>query len=228
MSPSPALLASLRGCHVIALLSLFGTLVSLTLVAPAGLREAGGKGPVARAKLVRLAKWSCGAAILIGAGWTLSQVASIAGATSLNRAVAALTAVLPNTQFGHVMLVRFALVLAAFPLLRGGQWRLAAAFVLVGAALVLQGAVGHAGAAGGAIEVALLPSEALHLLAAGAWLGGLLPLLLLVESLPPRAATIACQSFTPVGLTSVLLIAVTALVQVWQWIGGIGGLFGTE
>jgi hypothetical protein len=39
-----ALLALLRGFHLAALLSLFGTLILLALVAPAGLRTAGAGG----------------------------------------------------------------------------------------------------------------------------------------------------------------------------------------
>jgi putative copper export protein len=70
--------------------------------------------------------------------------------------------------------------------------------------------------------------EALHLLAAGAWIGGLLPLFLLVGSLPPPVIATVCESFMPVGLSAVLTIASTALVQAWQWIGSLAGLFETD
>lgn len=161
------ILVLLRGFHLTALLSLFGTLVSLALVAPAGLRLAGTAAVAARARLVLLAKWSGALALLIGAGWMVSQTAIIAGVTSIIGSLAALGAVLPHTQFGHLVLVRFALLIVAFPLLSGRHWRLVMALVLVGAALAIQGGMGHAGAAGGAVEAALLPSEALHLLAGG-------------------------------------------------------------
>jgi mono/diheme cytochrome c family protein/uncharacterized membrane protein len=87
--------------------------------------------------------------------------------------------------------------------------------------------MGHAGAIGGSVGATMLISEGLHLLAAGAWLGGLLPLFVLAGALPPRDAAAACQRFTPVGLCAVLLIACTAVVQAWELIGGIGALFGT-
>jgi len=227
MDAQAIILASLRGGHLLALASLFGTLVSLALVAPAGLREAGLAAAPARQSLVRLARWSDLLALLIGIGWLVLQSAVIAGATSIEATPAALVTVLRNTQFGHLVLLRLVLSLAAFPLLRARGWRLAAALVLTGAALAMQGGVGHAGATGGTVGEVLLVSEALHLLAAGAWLGGLLPLFLLVGALPPRAASTACQSFTPVGLCAVLLIACTAVVQAWQLIGGLGPLFGT-
>ena len=156
------------------------------------------------------------------------QSAVIAGTTTVGGTLAALVTVAHGTQFGHLVLLRFVLLLAAFPLLGGRGWRLVAALVLAGAALAMQGGVGHAGATGGAVGAVLLVSEGLHLLAAGAWLGGLLPLFLLVGALPPRAASTTCHSFTPVGLCAVLLIACTAVVQAWQLIGSLGGLFGTE
>jgi putative copper export protein/mono/diheme cytochrome c family protein len=222
------ILASLRGFHLLALASLFGTLSSLALVAPAGLREAGAAAAPARQRLVSLAKWSDTLALLIGVGWMVLQSATIAGTTTLGGTLAALVTVAHGTQFGHLVLLRFALLLAAFPLLGGRGWRLIAALVLAGAALAMQGGVGHAGATGGTVGTVLLVSEGLHLLAAGAWLGGLLPLFVLVGSLPARPASTVCHSFTPVGLCAVLLIACTAVVQALQLIGGLGGLFGTE
>ncbi|HTB42296.1 MAG TPA: CopD family protein [Acetobacteraceae bacterium] len=227
MDTQAVILASLRGCHLLALASLFGTLVSLALIAPAGLREAGAARAWARQRLVRLALWSDALALLIGAGWMLVESATIAGSTSIGGTFAALVTVARGTQFGHLVLVRFVLLLAALPLLGGRGWRLVAALVLAGAALAMQGGVGHAGATGGTVGAVLLVSEGLHLLAAGAWLGGLLPLFLLVGSLPPRAASASCHNFTPVGLCAVLLIACTAVVQAWQLIGGLGALFGT-
>jgi len=222
------ILASLRGFHLLALVSLFGTLVSLALVAPAGLHEAGDTATAARQRLVRLAQWSELLALVIGAGWLVLQSATIASTTTVGGTLAALVTVARDTQFGHVVSLRFVLLLAAFPLLGGRRWSLAAALVLTGAALALQGGVGHAGATGGTVGAVLLISEGLHLLAAGAWLGGLLPLFILASALPPRAAATACEHFTPVGLCAVLLIACTAVVQAWQLIGSLGALFGTE
>jgi putative copper export protein/mono/diheme cytochrome c family protein len=236
MGSQAIVLASLRGCHLLAMASLFGTLVSLALVAPGGLREAERQfrqrdaAPVAalaRQRLVSLARWSDVLAFVIGVAWLVLQSATIASATSVGDTLAALVTVSRETRFGHLVLFRLTLLLVAFPLLSGRRGRLAAALVLTGAALAMQGGVGHAGATGGTVGDVLLVSEGLHLLAAGAWLGGLLPLFLLVGSLPPRAASTACQNFTPVGLCAVVVIACTAVVQAWQLIGGIGPLFGT-
>lgn len=87
--------------------------------------------------------------------------------------------------------------------------------------------IGHAGAIGGNVGAELIASEALHLLAAAAWLGGLLPLFIAVRVLPHEVAATACRNFTPVGLSAVLLLAGTAIVQVAELMGGLPGLFGT-
>jgi len=224
MGPEAIALAVLRGCHLIALASVFGTLVSLALVAPAGLREAG-KAEAGRARqaMVALARWSAVLALLLGVGWMLLEARSIAGTASLG----AVGLVLRATNFGHLILLRLVLLVLAIPFFAGRLWRLAAAIVLSGAALGMQGLMGHAGATGGSVGAMLVVSEAVHLLAAGAWLGGLLPLFLLTRTLPPAAAATVCEQFTPVGLSAVAAIACTAVIQASQLVGSLAGLFGT-
>ena len=53
----------------------------------------------------------------------------------------------------------------------------------------------------------------LHLTAAGAWLGGLLPLLIVVREAPLDAAHLAAQRFSTLGTISVGVLAATALLQ---------------
>jgi copper resistance protein D len=207
------ILALLRGFHLAALLSLFGALVSLAVVAPVGLRNAGAAAAPARRRLISLARWSGGLALLVGACWFMLQTSIIAGATTIGGTLHALVLVSRDTQFGNLELIRFALLLLALPLLGGRSLRVAVALLLTGTALAMQGGIGHAGAAAGVNRAPLLALEALHLLAAGAWIGGLLPLFLLVGSLPPPAAADVCESFTPVGLSAVLAIAFTGLAQ---------------
>lgn len=102
MDPWFVILVLLRGSHLLALASLFGTLVSLVLVAPAGLSEAGAAAAPARDRLVSLARQSDGAALLIGIVWMVLQAAAIASATSFGHTLSALLTVLSNTRFGHL------------------------------------------------------------------------------------------------------------------------------
>jgi mono/diheme cytochrome c family protein len=103
----------------------------------------------------------------------------------------------------------------------------AVAAVVAAIALALQPMLGHAGALGGSIGSTLIISEVLHLLAAGAWLGSLLPLFITIGTLPHNPAATACRSFTPVGLSAVLVLGGTATLQVSEFMGGLPGLFGT-
>ncbi len=167
-------------------------------------------------------------AVLLGIIWTGMQAAEIAGATMLSETLAALRPVILHTRFGHLVLLRGLLLLTACGGLAVRQPRPVILLPLTGAALAIQGFLGHAGAVGGGTGATLLASETLHLLAAGAWLGGLLPLFLLISELPPGPATAACHAFSLVGAVAVALIAATALEQSSQWFGGLGPLFGTR
>ena len=210
----------LRGVHVAALVSLFGTLLFAAAALPAGSHTAQMRGLLRRLTLV-----SALAGLIAGIAWLMVQTAAIAGADSVAMTLHAVPTVALQTQFGHWLLLRLVLLIAVLPLLwRGG---IAIPIVLAGAALAVQPMLGHPGAIGGSVGTQLIASEALHLLAAGAWLGGLLPLFLAVGRLPHEAAAAACHSFTPIGLASVLLLAGTAVMQVAALMGGLSGLLGT-
>ncbi len=200
-------IALLRGVHVAALISLFGTLLfGATLEALPALR--------------RLACISAAFALLSGIAWLVSESAVIANADGLAATLRALPIVGLQTQYGRWFVARCILLLIILVLPLGRY----PALIASGAALAIQPMLGHAGAIG---DAALLASETLHLLAAGAWLGGLLPLFIAVATLPPARAITLCHSFTPIGLSSVLLLGGTAILKVTELVGGMPGLFGT-
>jgi len=206
---------------------MLGTLVFLTLVAPTAMAEAAKDAPRLRLWLLRVARISAVLALMVGIAWIMVESAVIAGAGSVAMTLHALPVVALRTQFGQWLLARVVLLLAVLPLLR--PWRVgnAGAAVLAAMALALQPMLGHAGALGGSLGTTLIVSEILHLLAAGAWLGGLLPLFITLGTLPHKAAATSCRSFTPVGLSAVLVLGGTAAVQVTEFMGGVPGLFGT-
>jgi putative copper export protein/mono/diheme cytochrome c family protein len=227
MSPLAIIVALLRGTHVAALVSLFGTLVFLTLVVPSAMAEATVEAPHLRRRLLRLASISAAFALIVGVAWMVAESAVIAGADSVAMTLHAVPVVALRTQFGQWLVVRGVLLLVVLPLL--GPWRTGNAIATIPAAvaLAIQPMLGHAGALGGSLGTTLIVSEVLHLLAAGAWLGGLLPLFVTTGTLAHRAAATACRSFTPVGLSAVLLLGGTATLQVAEFMGGLPGLFGT-
>ena len=203
--------AALRGIHVAAMVSLFGTLLFITAIAD-------------HTRLQRLARISAACALLSGLVWLVLDTASIADSDSIAATFRAVPVVALQTQYGEWFVARCALLIIAVLLPYRRKTGLVCALVLSGVALAVQPMLGHAGAVG---STPLIAAETLHLLAAGAWLGGLLPLFIAVSILPREDAVAACRGFTPVGLSAVLLLIGTALVQVSELIGGLPGLFGT-
>ncbi len=207
--------AALRGLHVAALLGLFGTLVFANLVAPAGLRDA----------CARHARPAGLVAGVLGVAWLSVQASVFADSWDLASAV---PDTLMYSRFGHILGLRLLLIAAAVGasfIRGGGRW---IAMVLSGAGLAMQGALGHAGAAEGNGAGGLIASEAVHLLAAGAWLGSLLPMLCCLRTLPPHEGRLAAERFSPIGIMSVLAIGTTAFVQAMSLIGGFPALIGTD
>ena len=70
--------------------------------------------------------------------------------------------------------------------------------------------------------------EAVHLLAAGAWLGGLVPLALVVGTAPPAVGAAPCRWFSPSGKASVVAMVASAAWQGCVLVGSLSGLVGTR
>ena len=122
--------------------------------------------------------------------------------------------VLASTHFGHVLCVRSALlVIAALALLVTRRTPAASwvACVAAGLALAAGAMIGHAAAHEGATGTGLVAAEAAHLLAAGAWLGSLPPLLVLLGAAARSgrvgAAAVAARRFSPLGIVCVAVLA---------------------
>jgi putative copper export protein len=122
-----------------------------------------------------------------------------------------------------VLLLQATGVAAAFAVVLLRQNALVAA--LLGIAALLEAGHSHAFAMA---DPLLTVSQAIHLLAAGAWLGGLAPLLLVVRDVPPADAQRTLRRFSPLALGCVLALCGTALFQGIALSGGWRGLFGTD
>jgi len=217
MSPEVALLAALRAAHVAALLVAFGALLLPTVAGRA-------TGLVERTTH-RLAGGGLVLAFATGSLWFVLQAASFANATDAGAVIDALPGT-AGTRFGQVLLLRLVLLLGALALHRPRcpAWL---APVPAGIAVALQPLLGHAGAQSGLLGWSLCGTEAVHLLAAGAWIGALPPLLVAVARLPTPMAATLCRRFSPIGIGAVALLAGTGLAQGSALIGGMPGLFGT-
>jgi putative copper resistance protein D len=158
-------------------------------------------------------------ALVAMAAWLPVDTVTMSGAPL---SLATLGTVLRETQFGTLWLWR-AVVLIAVLALTWWRGRLAtgAAAVAAGAVLVLTAAAGHAGATGNPFQ---LGADAVHLLAAGAWLGGLLPFAAAMRR--PDAAKVAWR-FSTLGTICVCLILLTGGVNAWFLVGTPSALIGT-
>jgi putative copper export protein/mono/diheme cytochrome c family protein len=227
------LLGIARAVHVAASLSLFGSLLFRATIAPAVLRDVSAV-PARRLddRLDRVVLVSLLAAIVTAAVWVLLQARAMSGAESFVATAVAAKFALLETRYGWVMLSRTALLAAAGlfslpPTARHRRWSAIVAAGLAGAATLGMAGISHAAALSGREAAILLTVQGLHVAAAGAWLGGLLPLVLTLQ-LPPRAAAAAAELFSPLGVVCVLALAVTAAFNADAWIGGVAALVGTS
>ena len=222
-------LAALRGSFDAALFSSFGSLLFWAGV----LTRARAKMPaeaerVLDTRFLLLVRVSLIAALATGLAWLVFEAGLMADADGLAQSLSAIPTVLASTAFGHLLAAQGIGLALAILLLRRGARPSQRNLALVASAgvLLLQAGHGHAMSMYGRVSL-LLASEAVHLVAGGAWLGGLLPLLLAARLAPPRAAATAARSFSVLGKWCVGLVAATAACQAWTLIGSVPGLVGT-
>ncbi len=210
MQGGPLLVAA-RAVFVGALLSAGGVLTFRSLVMPHVQRRIlADRLQTTDRALTKLAWTSLAIATFGCLAWTLLQTADLAGADQIG---AALWPVLSSTQFGHLMLLQAGLIATVAVLLLAGAPRPAA--IVAMAIVAAQAAHGHAMAMGG-LSTLLFWSGVLHLLAAAAWIGGLLPLLLVVRLASFEAAALAARWFSPLGKWCVVVLLGSALIQAWR------------
>ncbi len=199
-----AALVLARGAADASVLSAFGAPLCLLLLPQLGRRWIAGA--------------SIAAALVLTLAWAALATAHMAGSPL------ELPVVLHETLFGRLVLARLALLAVAGTALALRHTLPAA--VAAGLAVASQAGHGHALAMWEGPSWLLL-SDVLHLLAAGAWLGGLPTLALYVASAPADQAAVACRRFGRLGTGCVLVIAGTALIQSSVLIGSLAGLIGT-
>jgi putative copper resistance protein D len=242
------LLALVRFVHVASCSLLVGSGVFDLLVATPARRPHATAAPEVSLGCERtrfhLAAWSFGLASASAVAWLLLQCALMSG-RPFGQAVALpiLGTVLARTVFGRVWTVRLALFLLAGVILllaRRGRtdfgrpvWEWAG--TLLGClALVLLAWAGHAAGGAGGSRSLTLGADAVHLLATGVWLGGLLPLWVVLQHLqrPPTAAAEilarrVVSRFSVLAFGCVASLVLTGSINTWVLVGSIPALIGT-
>lgn len=242
---TPGIIGDLaRAAHYAGAVLPFGSLLFLLTVARPACRAAA-CGTALLGAAVRDARRLAAAglvlALLASLPWLLSTAAMMSGqALDASLLHGVLGTVLVETQFGRLWTARFALgLLLGLLLWLHERVKPMRAKIVVEDASLLAGAVflasialtGHAFAEEGAGRFWHLGADLLHLLAAGAWLGALPALVLLLvragKSLPdalPRAAA----RFSSLGVASVALLVLSGLTNGWFLVGTIPALIGTS
>lgn len=241
------LLTLVRALHFASLFSLAGALAFAAFVAePAFRRHADQSGVAAfRRRLLWICWPSLALALLSGFLWLVLEARSMSGRPLADVFSQGLLAVvLERTRFGHDWALRGLLAVAlvaclvlvkprprnaiAWP----GFW---AALVLSAAELAMLAGAGHAAAGTGWPGYVQLVGDGVHLLAAGVWVGGLLPLALLFaaargdeDSSCALAAREATFRFSSVGVAAVGMLLATGLLNTVFLVGSVPALLGTE
>jgi putative copper export protein/mono/diheme cytochrome c family protein len=213
---------------------------------PAWARTLGGSDPAVaglRRRFAAIGWVALALSVLSGFAWLILIASRLAG-QPIEAAVSSGAAwkVLTQTRFGHDWLARagiallIALCLARFDPLRGwrSRWEGVAALLLSAAFMAGLAWAGHGGAnpgLPGAIQVA---GDALHLVAAAAWVGGLLPFVW-VMTWALRLRSVACNAaaadvtrrFSGMGVVAVSVVLLSGISNTWFLVGSYVRLVGT-
>ena len=180
------------------------------------------------------------ASLLCGILWFIFAVANMSGTLADLADREVLWTVMNETTFGRVWMARMLLAVIVlgvvsrrFASTAGPQPDWIMPF-LTAASLASLAGVGHSQIEEGVAGVIHVTSDAAHLLAAGAWLGGLLPLGFILaydgrETDTARATDLdeVLLRFSGMGYIAAATLIGSGLVNGWFLIGNVSGLFAT-
>jgi putative copper resistance protein D len=229
------LLAAARSIHFASSATVTGAALFQCLIAQPAFRTAGAEPAQMQAyreKLRAILLIGLALAVVSGAVWLIALAMKIGG-HGLAAVVSSGTVwlLLSETQFGHVWLARLVLAALLLGLARRQALAALAASCLIGSLAW----AGHAGATPGVEGDIHLVADILHLVASGAWLGGLLPLWLIfrlamrqTDQSLALAAQIATHRFSTLGLLAVGTLLATGFVNTWVIVGSLPAFFETD
>lgn len=234
-----------RAVHFAASIMAAGVVFFVVFIAEPAFHEAPTHSKIAaafRLSLGRIAWISIAFSVLSGVTWLVLVTASMSGQPAADvYAQGTLWTVLSQTDFGNDWLTRsvFVCVLAGLliPLLSvaGAKppWLEAAAVIFAASLVGSLAWAGHAIGAQGIEGIVHPAADVLHLIAAAAWVGTLVPLALLLSmtgedaDLLPVART-ATLRFSTLGIVSVATLLLTGMVNAWYLVGSVSALTGSN
>ena len=189
--------------------------------------------------LVRLAVWTLVAALVSAVLWLWLEVVSMTGLSFVDPLSAGTwKTILLETIFGHVWQFRLGAIAAALVLtvsaLAGNDVprrpAILAIWLLSVVLLASLAWISHAAAA--RVQPIGLIGDALHLCAAGAWIGGLLPLVICltrarVSSAIAKIIPLVLGRFSTLSLCCVSVLIASGISNSWLLVGSVHALFTT-
>ncbi len=226
-----------RAIHFAATAMTAGALIFRAAVAEPALRSTPVATTVVRSQILLTAWIGLAIAAASGVVWFQLQAVSMSG-LPFGEAMTpdVLSTVLNETQFGLVSKVRFVLAVILAACLAYERFA-QARWLALGSALGFIAAVawtGHAASTLGELGNLHLTADALHLIAAASWIGGLVSLALLLAAARRNQgfawalqARDAAQRFSTLGIVGVGTLLVTGIVNAWILVGSVHALIVT-
>lgn len=175
----------------------------------------------------RAIRWSAVLALVSAWAVLMMMTAGMGGSLGAAADVSFLASAVSDTQFGRVWIVRILLAIALLGLIvRPRPARDQSLLVLSGSLLASVALTGHSALPGGAPGILHQLADAVHLLAAGWWIGGLLALVLTARTLGTEASRLL-ERFSGVGYGAVAAIVLTGLFKSAILVATLGGASST-
>jgi len=197
-----------RFLHFTVVLMLFGAWVFRPLLAN------GAAGHLDQ-RLTKTSRWLAAVALVTGVSWLLLITASMAGSWDAAFDPSTLRLVLGNTFFGqvwrwHLLLNALLVALLMTPLRANLPLRIGLASLL----LATLAPVGHGAMLDGFNGQLLILNQIIHLTCVGAWLGGLMLLVMILRQPAEHSIKATLQRFSGVGYVLVAGLVMTGLINV--------------
>jgi copper resistance protein D len=235
----------MRAVHFGATLSAAGIVFFLAFVGEPAFRRADDGGAISvlvRSRLARIAWTSLVLVVVTGAAWLVlqaEQLSELPLTAVFSQGV--VWSVLSDTDFGYDWIARLILtVMFAAILLTLGSgarnpspWKETSAVLLAACLVGSLAFAGHSAAGSGIAGTIHLAADILHLLAAAAWVGALVPLAMLLgaakrDKQSIEIARVATVRFSTLGIASVGVLVATGIVNTWVLAGSMAALVGTD
>jgi putative copper resistance protein D len=219
-------LVASRFIHFAAAMILFGGLgFDFLLRRPPGIASSA----AFRRAMTLVLRGAAVAAALSALTWLMFEAVNMSGETNAALDPATLWLVLSDTSFGTIWLWRIIAVVALTAALFIGDDRLfAVRLALAGLTLASLGLVGHAAMEDGAFGLAHQANHAVHLLATGGWVGGLLPLAIFLCTDAGVHSIEAAQRFSAFGAIVVAAVLLSGVTNSWILLHSAADLTNTD